>query len=156
VTSDTFKIISKLTEVAPDFHKAIFNMENSNTPDSIAFIGKALSSIDIHCGGILAISSIEYSFIKDKGLNVEDLSSDYIPNQLKSVIGWDVAVFLIESKEGFVKVSMRTRNPDKYDLSVIALALGGGGHKAAAGALIKGSIEEAKKMVVTEVEKMLK
>jgi phosphoesterase RecJ-like protein len=151
VTADTFKTVSKLVEVAPDYSDVIFNMENTNSPGVIAFTGKALSSVETYCGGMLAIASVPYSFIQEKGLVLDELGGHDIANQLKSVVGWDIGVFMTESDKGTVKVSMRTRNPDRYDLSVIAASMGGGGHRAAAGVLIKAPLEEAKRRVVDKI-----
>ena len=48
------------------------------------------------------------------------------------------------------KISVRT-SPN-YDASAFCAAVGGGGHKAAAGATIRGGIEEAKKQILRVLE----
>ena len=50
-----------------------------------------------------------------------------------------------------VKVSLRARRT--VDVSKIAVALGGGGHRGAAGANIDGTLDEAGKLVVAEAQK---
>jgi phosphoesterase RecJ-like protein len=57
----------------------------------------------------------------------------------------------VEFEPGKVKGSMRKRDAAPYDLSAIAAQLGGGGHKAAAGVVISGTLAEAKKKIVDEI-----
>lgn len=151
--------VAELSVIAPDYTKAIFVMENSNTPGAIRFQGLALSSIQTFLDGRLAISIIPYSVIEKKiaeGLfSVDDTGTNILASLLKSAIGWDVGVCLIEREPGKVKASFRTRDSKQFDLSVIATRCGGGGHKAAAGANMNCSIEEATKRVIASVEQAL-
>ncbi|NLG99489.1 MAG: hypothetical protein GX491_19205 [Chloroflexi bacterium] len=66
-------------------------------------------------------------------------------NMLSSIEG-DVAVIFVEQKNGHTKVSWRAR--PGFDVSKIALQFGGGGHAAAAGADIPGSLEEVQEQVL--------
>jgi phosphoesterase RecJ-like protein len=72
---------------------------------------------------------------------------------LKSVIGWEVGITLVETKPGKVKASFRTRDQDRYDVSVIASRVGGGGHKAASGANLAMPLAEAKAAIIDAVSK---
>jgi phosphoesterase RecJ-like protein len=63
-------------------------------------------------------------------------------------MGWNIGISLIELEPNIVKISFRTRDSDIFDVSRLAVALGGGGHKAAAGATLKMSCDEAVKKVV--------
>jgi phosphoesterase RecJ-like protein len=71
-------------------------------------------------------------------------------NRLKSVIGWNIGVIMIETEPGKVKVSMRSRDPELYDVSKLAVALGGGGHRAAAGIKLSMSLDEARVAIVAK------
>ena len=78
---------------------------------------------------------------------LEGLAS--IPRQIEGV---DVGVTMREKEPGSFKVSIRT-NGD-INAAEICARLGGGGHTAAAGCSVKGSLEEAKdklKAVIKEV-----
>jgi bifunctional oligoribonuclease and PAP phosphatase NrnA len=150
-TADTLQTASLMARSAPDFHKAVFDMENSDSPGGIAFQGLAFSSVELALDDHLAISAVNNASLVKYAIS-EPILMGNISNSLKSVIGWDVGVSIVEVEPGNIKMSLRTKDPDKYDLSVVAKKLGGGGHKAAAGAFIKGiSIEEAKKKVIEAV-----
>jgi bifunctional oligoribonuclease and PAP phosphatase NrnA len=63
-----------------------------------------------------------------------------------STIDSDVVVIFVEQKNGHVKVSWRAR--PGIDVSQIALQFGGGGHPAAAGADIVGSMAAVEKKIL--------
>lgn len=67
-------------------------------------------------------------------------------NMLASIDGSDAAIIFVEQRDGRVKVSWRTQ--PGFDVSLLALQFGGGGHPAAAGAMISGTLEEVKKNVL--------
>jgi phosphoesterase RecJ-like protein len=73
-------------------------------------------------------------------------------NQLSAIDG-DIAVIFVEQKNGRVKVSWRSR--PGIDVSQIALQFGGGGHAAAAGAEISGTLEEIQHNVLEATRKVL-
>ncbi len=70
-----------------------------------------------------------------------------------STIDMDVAVIFVEQKNGRVKVSWRGR--PGYDVAQIALQFGGGGHAAAAGADIIGTLETVQEQVLDATRAMI-
>jgi len=59
----------------------------------------------------------------------------------------DVSLIFVEQNRTHIKVSWRSK--PGYDVSQIALGFGGGGHMAAAGADIEGTLEEVQEKVLT-------
>ena len=55
---------------------------------------------------------------------------------------------MVETEPNKMKMSLRTRDAEKYDVSKIAAELGGGGHKGAAATVIERPLLEAKEMVL--------
>lgn len=68
-------------------------------------------------------------------------------NLLSTIEGAEIAIILVEQPAGEVKVSWRSRNG--IDVARIAEQFGGGGHEAAAGAMIAGDLEEIVSAVLT-------
>lgn len=153
-TVRTFQIAAELVKSVTDFSEVISYMENSNTPSSIAYQGLALNSIEVFLNGKLAIAAVSRQALDEKGIDDSDIGTGSISPILRTVIGWDIDVALLEVKSGEVKVGIRTRDENKYDVSKLAVALGGGGHKAAAGATIKLPIPEAKALVVSKAKEL--
>ena len=71
-----------------------------------------------------------------------------------TVAGWDVVASAVEQEPSVVKFSFRSKDANRFDVSKLAGSMGGGGHRAAAGLILKMSIEEAKKLVVSKAKEM--
>lgn len=149
-TSDTLSVAAHLAEIAPDYTSLISFLDNSNTPGSVAYQGLALCSVALYCHDRVAISAVSHADLQNKKIESKDLYVS-IASILKSVIGWEIGVKMVEDQPGGVKVSFRTRDSEKYDVSKIAAALGGGGHKAAAATYMKVPLDEAVKKVVEAI-----
>jgi bifunctional oligoribonuclease and PAP phosphatase NrnA len=67
-------------------------------------------------------------------------------NLVSSIEGAAVAMVFVEQNNGTVKVSLRAQSG--LDVSQVAQCFGGGGHKAAAGAQINGTLEEVQEQVL--------
>ena len=76
-----------------------------------------------------------------------------LTNILSSIDPLDIAILFVEQKPDSTKVSWRAR--PGLDISRLAASLGGGGHPAAAGVEIKGSLEEVQKLVLENTRKCL-
>lgn len=152
-TADTFRAAAKLAETGIDFPKIIFEMENSQDPKSIEYMGLFFSNIKHYFSEKVAICSVTYQQLLDSKIPV-DIEVPELSNIIKSAIGNDISISLTEDQPNVVSVSMRRRN-DKYDLAKIALASGyGGGHPVAAGARIPMSISESKKLILETIQKI--
>jgi len=146
-TSGTFKVAGHLAEIAPNYSSLISFVEDSKTPGVIAFQALALSSVKLYCGNHVAISGVSHASLKDMGIKESEIYPD-IAAVLKSVVGWDIGVKIVETEPGKVKIGFRTRDEKVYDVSKIAVACGGGGHKGSSGVRMNVSVEEAVKRVV--------
>ncbi len=67
-------------------------------------------------------------------------------NLLSAVEGADISMVFVEQPNGRVKISWRAQ--PGFDVSTIAASLGGGGHAAAAGAEIQGSLPEVQASIL--------
>lgn len=143
---------SELVRLAPDFTKVIFEMENSQSKEALYYQALALSSIQTFLGENIAIAVVSHKDLVEKKIPDDCIRGISISNILKSVIGWNVGVSLIERQPHEVKVSFRTRDKEKFDVAKLAAALGGGGHRAAAATVLKMSLEDAKKLVVEKAK----
>jgi phosphoesterase RecJ-like protein len=74
-------------------------------------------------------------------------------NTLSSIDDSDITLILIEQKGFKVKVSWRARIG--WDVSQLAIQFGGGGHAAAAGAEISGTMEEVQDRVLSATRALL-
>jgi phosphoesterase RecJ-like protein len=75
-------------------------------------------------------------------------------NILSAIDDADVAIIFVEQDENTVKVSWRSRSAET-DVSSVAHQYNGGGHQAAAGAMISGKLNEVIEEVVNTTHQML-
>ncbi len=162
-TDHSFYMAGTLYTINPNILGSIKTLENSGSEKYLDFLGLALSqkkSVDLGAGTDgtsrkrFVMSYISNKNIVDNGFTPDDWSGNVISNMLKSVSDVYISAFLIEEEPGKVKVSIRTRNQDMYDVSKIAVVLGGGGHTGAAGAMIPKPIEEAIEVLTKTVRDM--
>lgn len=109
----------------------------------------ALQSIELHLGNRVLIQTLKTSQCLSTGLSaseLEKLDLEYILEFSKLVNGVECIALLRETTEGAVRISLRATK--SIDLAPLTKFLGGGGHRKASGALIKGSIEEVKQRLL--------
>lgn len=152
--SHAFEAAAELVKKAPDFTKTIFTMENSNNKEALIYQGLALSSMKTFFDQKLAVASVSFDEIQKNNIKTEDISTGTIANMLKSISTTQVAATLIEMEQNMIKISFRTRDIQKYDVSKLAVALGGGGHAGAAAARLTMSIPEAIEKVVSTAKEL--
>lgn len=165
ITDHSFYMAGVLYSYNPDMLNAIEVLENSSSTKSVDFLGLALTQKKVFDStltnpqskkGSFVISYITYDDIQRLGLTPDDFwTTGMVSNMLRAVIGWNVVVTLIEVNPGEVKCSFRTRDQVEFDVSKVAVALGGGGHKAAAGAIVRKPIHEAIEEVARVVREIL-
>jgi len=91
-----------------------------------------------------------YCALEDSPKMSDHECSEITANLTLAVKGTEVAAILIEQPDGRIKVSFRSRGP--VDCSALAGTFGGGGHKAAAGAILDGPFEAAHARVTATVD----
>lgn len=125
--------------------------ENTSV-ERIRLTGEAMGTLEMHCGGKLAVASVTDDMIRRIGAKEED--SEGIVDFIRKIKDVKVAVLVRSKDESATRVNLRSKG--QIDVSRIAEMFSGGGHEKAAGCTIKAPIDEAKKMVVKEVEQVLK
>ncbi len=89
--------------------------------------------------GRIAYSYATVADIERTGASLDE--SDGLVDVVRSVAGSEVALFLKEVPGGKVRGNLRAKS--SRDISGVARALGGGGHRAASGFTIEGSVDDA-------------
>ena len=154
-TYKTLNIASQLAKIYSKFPDLIFDIENTDAPERIKLISLLLGSVENYFSDHVALASLSFEDIKNHNLNQVVVSSNSeVANMLKSVVGWDISLTLIEIQPETIKISLRTRDSQKYDLSKIAVILKGGGHKAAAGATLNMPLSQAKETILATIKKL--
>jgi phosphoesterase RecJ-like protein len=110
-----------------------------------------LDKLELHLDGRYAVMQITQQDFKRTGAAYSD--TENLINECHRIDSVEVSALFIELKDGRIRCSMRSRG--SLDVSKIAAKFGGGGHTMAAGTFLPGPIENAKKLILTEMQKRL-
>lgn len=142
-SAETFQVAAMLAAADPDYHVTIARIEQGQAPDTISGAGIAFSNIELWGNGTVAVATIPHRDIVARNLDTTQLHAGALASQLISVRDWQVGVVGIEEAPGTIKFSFRAKAGSGRDVSALAHAFGGGGHPAAAGATLSGTLESA-------------
>jgi len=153
-TKKTFAAAAALIELVPDFSKLISDMENSNTLADLSFKALALESVEVFGGGKIGLAVVSNEALKAKNIPLDKINTASVTYELRIVSAWAVSGILTEIEPGKIKMNFRSKDGDRYDVSKLAVAMNGGGHKAASGATMSGTLEEIKTKVVAKAKEL--
>jgi phosphoesterase RecJ-like protein len=150
-SGETFRIAARLVDAGaapPAVYRELFEQ------DSLArlhLVGRTLAGATTAHGGRVIYSTVRQADIRETKATPHD--TEDLVNMTLTVKGTEVAAILIEQPDGRIKASFRSRCP--LDCSSLAGRFGGGGHKAAAGAILDGPFEAARGRVTAAIDEVL-
>lgn len=125
--------------------------------EDIRLLALVLDTLKINGDGNVAYLEVTRGMLNKTGADIA--KSEGLINYARSIDKVKVAVLFKEDlkEKRKINISFRSKgNGETIDVNKIASVFGGGGHMRASGCVITGSLEEAKKKVLAEVEKEIK
>lgn len=107
-----------------------------------------VQGMELRDGGQTALVFLTLEMMDAVGADERDMED--ISAFVGQIEGVKNGVTLKETRDGHVKISLRT-DPGDLNASAVCALLGGGGHAAAAGAMAEGSIEEVRRKVIDAI-----
>jgi phosphoesterase RecJ-like protein len=98
--------------------------------------------------------SVALSLATAAQLGVLPEDNEGLIDHIRSIQGVQVAAFFEELPEGKVRLSLRSKD-EGFNASALCAQFGGGGHPMAAGARIKGSLDEVQEKVLQAIDHAL-
>lgn len=150
-TSKSLIVAAKLIDYGAD-PQNIYQECYENKPfEMMKLHAFCVSNIEFSEDKKIAWSRVTRKLLKD--LNAFDDHIDGIVELIRQIDSVEIALLFKETRDGNIKVSFRSK---EIDICPIALELGGGGHKCAAGATIKGiTLEESINCVLPKIKNLL-
>lgn len=143
----TFRIASHLVEIGADPFLIYEKIYENNSMASFELRALMLSTMEVHYGGRLVLLKLTHEMLLKSGAPFEEGEMNInLPLTIKGVVA---SVLIKQNIGGPVKVSMRSKG--NYDVSKIAMANGGGGHRNAAGYKSSLNFEDTCRKVLTEM-----
>ncbi len=128
-TPETLRIAARLREQDFDHAALVRALYEDNEPAFLRLLGTALGRMAEVPDASVVWTYVTQADLVDAGLGPAD--TDDLIDVLRTARGVDVAAVLKQQRDGRFKVSVRSRGA--HDLSAVAAAFGGGGHRLAAG-----------------------
>ena len=139
----TFAVAAKCAASGARVYELNQELFETNTLGRLKMQAWIVDHMQMLKDGEMALVAIPRSVEAELGVTEDDM--DNISSFPRTVSGVCMAATLRETKEGDAKLSVRA--VPGYDATKITVPFGGGGHKGAAGAAVKMSLEEAAKAV---------
>lgn len=145
-TSSSFRAAAHMVDkgVAPWY--VTEHVYESPSIERVTLMGKAMAKLKLR--GPVALIAVTDGMYRETGTSAED--TENFANMARGINGVEVGIFLRQLAPDSFKVSMRSKG--RVNVAAIAESLGGGGHHNAAGAVLKGTLEEAEKRIFSIVE----
>jgi phosphoesterase RecJ-like protein len=138
----SLRVSADLFEKGADMQALFFDALTRKTYESASYWGAGLSQLKRDENIVWTTLSLE----DRKAVNYTGRDDADLINILSAIDGAEIAIIFVEQDKNTVKVSWRARAG--FDVSQIAAQFGGGGHVAAAGAMIKGGLQEVQEKVI--------
>lgn len=143
-TADTHRIAAELLETGIDvgpLNKVLFRTKSKTR---LAMEARMVADMELYDGDRVVVMSIPLSLRQE--LHATEADIEELSSLAALVEGTDCGITLRELKPGRVKLSLRTG--PRVDACAVCQRLGGGGHTAAAGATVDGTLEDAKALIL--------
>ncbi|MDR2796209.1 MAG: bifunctional oligoribonuclease/PAP phosphatase NrnA [Spirochaetaceae bacterium] len=148
---ETFRVAAELIGAGASPKETFAEINGGKTLASRLLLGTVLERTESYFDGKLLLTTEELAETEKYG--IENRDSDTLYQLLMSVDGVEAAAVIRQHTDRECAMGLRSRN--SVDVAKIAAVYGGGGHKNAAGAYVKGRIVELKSSVIGEFEKIL-
>jgi phosphoesterase RecJ-like protein len=140
---EVLRLAADLFEAGADLPKLYHNAIAAKTFEAARYMGEGLSQLTRKNGLVWTVLTLE----NKRQANYPGRDDADLVNIISAIDSADVALIFVEQNPDQVKVSWRTRSLE-IDVSKVAHHFGGGGHRAAAGAMIEGKLQDVQKQVV--------
>ncbi|MEK7280165.1 MAG: bifunctional oligoribonuclease/PAP phosphatase NrnA, partial [Nitrospirota bacterium] len=146
-SSKVLRIAADLVEAGADPWKIAMSL-GENSPERLRLLGELLINIEKSRDGKIAWFTITNALFERTKTSAED--TENLINYPRSLVGVEVALLFREVSPDSYKVSLRSKG--HVNVAEIATKFAGGGHKNAAGCLVKGRLDIVKDLVIGAIE----
>jgi bifunctional oligoribonuclease and PAP phosphatase NrnA len=147
-TARTFEIVAELIRAGVNAAAIANKLYESYPKRRVQLLGQILPEAAFDADD--RVASLVLTNETKQRLDIQPDDIDGLIDYVRCVDTVIVALFFEELPEGKIRLSMRSKD-DRVDVNKICGEFGGGGHRRAAGARIRGSLEEVRSKVLKRV-----
>jgi phosphoesterase RecJ-like protein len=149
-SAETMRLGAELIEAGAEPWTVAYNVFEGWAPERLRLLGAVLETLRTECEGRVATLLVTREMLGRLG--ADDDMVEGLVNYARMLRGVEIAALVWEwhPRDGAPQVKLSLRSRGRADVSRVAVALGGGGHRAAAGATLAGDVDRARARVVAE------
>jgi bifunctional oligoribonuclease and PAP phosphatase NrnA len=149
-TASSLEVAAELFRRGADVQRIAYEQFERKRFDAARLFGDVLGTIRLDRERRIVSAWLSQEMMRETGATLDEIEGTAA--YLRGVEEADVVMFLKETEDGQVKVSLRSK--PGIDVSAIASALGGGGHRQAAGATLPGPRERAHDLLIETYDRL--
>ncbi|MBP8605385.1 MAG: bifunctional oligoribonuclease/PAP phosphatase NrnA [Phycisphaerae bacterium] len=149
--SRIFRTAAELIEAGAEPNRIYQLLYQSFSPARLHLMIRMLEHLQLHADGRIATQYILRSDFDQTGASGPD--TENLIDECQRIQSVEAAALLVELADGGFRCSLRSKG--KVDVRKIAQKYGGGGHTLAAGVNLKGPLDGALNLIVSEIKSQL-
>ncbi|MCX5709590.1 MAG: bifunctional oligoribonuclease/PAP phosphatase NrnA [Candidatus Omnitrophica bacterium] len=152
-TAGTHRAAAELMKYKIDTVQVYKNIYENIPNEEVKLLNKILPSVKRDCAGKLVWFQVPHDLLKGKKITFD--LSEHILSFGRAMQGAEVVVLFKENLGIKREIRVNLRSQGKFDVNKVAQLFGGGGHKAAAGITMHGTITAVRKKVLAKIKSSL-
>ncbi len=151
VSPRAFRDAAELVEAGADPSQAYGKTYEELSWQRIRLLGLAMATLKSDADGRIAYFTVTRQMFQETGAAASEVEG--FVDSFRKIGGVEIIIFFRERAEGGTRISLRAKSD--VDVSRLAAQFGGGGHRAAAGATLDESLDEAIPAVLAAARPLL-
>ena len=151
-TPHTHKVAAALMEQGIPFKALNKRHFRTKSMRRMKLEGLILQNMRLYHEGTVAVAPVSLAMMEEAGATSEDM--DDLAAFLGQIEGVLHTATIREHENGECRISLRTA-ADKLNATKVCARLGGGGHRAASGCTVKGTVAEAERAILAAIDGQL-
>lgn len=149
-TPSALETAARLVRLGADNQQVAFQLFEWKTFGAARLFGRILADIDLDWRRRIVFAYMSQQMLIEEGATADE--TEGVAEYLRGIEEAEVVMLMKETPEGEIRVSMRSR--PGIDVAAIASALGGGGHRQAAGCTLPGPCASARAALTAEFDRL--
>jgi phosphoesterase RecJ-like protein len=141
---------AQLMQLGADTQQIAFQLFERKTFAAARLWGRIVSTAELDRQRHIVFATMTQEMVQEERASVDE--TEGVAEWLRGIEEADVVMLMKQTEYGDMRISMRSR--PGVDVSAVATALGGGGHRQAAGCTIPGPPERAKALLVETFDRV--
>lgn len=146
------KVCAELIEKGADPRYVTNQIYFNHSLAFLKLLGSILRDPEITAEDRICSMIISQRTLRDLKVNPKELEG--LVNYSLFLKGVKIGLLFTEKEDGKTKVNLRSQN--EFDVAKVAKGFGGGGHRNAAGCQLDCSLDETKRIIVEQIQRMLR